>query len=82
MNEDQVKKIAQDEISNAQSKAGYGVSTVPFHTHNGVDAPQIAYGNVTSTPSNIPNSLGTTKGDMIVYTASATPVRIGVGTDN
>lgn len=51
MNEDQVRKIVQDEMQKAQ----YNVSNVPFHVHNQIDSPNIPAISVTdfvSLPSN------------------------------
>lgn len=38
MDENQVKKIVQDEIEKAAKKAQYGVTRVPVHTHNNIDS--------------------------------------------
>ena len=46
----------------------------------GITATQVGLGNVTN-DAQIAKSIGTTKGDVIAFSASATPVRIGVGTD-
>ena len=45
--------------------------------HN-TTASQVGLGNVTN-DAQIPKSIGTTKGDIISFTASATPSRLGVG---
>ena len=46
----------------------------------GITATMVGLGNVTNT-AQIPLSTGTTKGDMLVFTASATIARLPVGTD-
>ncbi|MCX5715212.1 MAG: hypothetical protein NT033_10565, partial [Candidatus Omnitrophica bacterium] len=46
-----------------------------------LSAADIGLGNVSNEPQ-IPRSIGTTKGDMIVYTADSTPARLGVGSNN
>jgi hypothetical protein len=37
---------ANQVIENAANKAQYGVSKVPYHTHNGVDSPNVASLNI------------------------------------
>jgi hypothetical protein len=43
-----------------------------------LDSAAVGLGNV-SNAAQIPKALGTTKGDLIAFTASATPTRVGVG---
>ena len=45
-----------------------------------LSASDVSLGNVTNT-AQVPLSTGTTKGDLLAYTASATIARLGVGTD-
>jgi hypothetical protein len=44
-------------------------------------AAQVGLGNVTN-DAQIPKSLGTTKGDIVVYTNTATPVRLPIGVED
>lgn len=36
-----IRQIAQQEIQNAAGRSAYQVNNIPFHTHNGVDAPVV-----------------------------------------
>ena len=82
LDELEIRKIVQDEIQRNVTKEGYGVAVPPFHAHTGVDSPKIDYSNLGGTNPSIPKAIGTAKGDIIGFTASATPVRHAVGTDN
>jgi hypothetical protein len=50
MDDYDIRKIAQEEIEKALDKAQYGVKKVPFHVHNNIDAPPIAYINIINAP--------------------------------
>lgn len=47
MNEQDIRKIVQDEISRSSQKAMYSVTNVPIHSHNGSDSPNVPATNVT-----------------------------------
>jgi len=38
---EEATKIARKEIEDARQQAGYGVSLIPYHTHNGIDSPRL-----------------------------------------
>lgn len=46
MDEQDVRRIVQEEIKKSQQTAQYGVTRVPIHTHNGIDSPNIAAASV------------------------------------
>jgi hypothetical protein len=62
--------------THAQIDTHLGSTSNPHST----TASQVGLGNVTN-EAQIAKSIGTTKGDLIAFTASATPARLGVGTD-
>ena len=39
MDENQIRNLVQQEVQSMMSR--YGVAQVPFHTHNGIDSPQL-----------------------------------------
>lgn len=47
MNEQDIRNIVQDEIAKAAQKAQYGVTRVPVHIHNNIDAPNIPQYSIT-----------------------------------
>lgn len=46
MDEQQIRKIIREEIASAAQQAQYSVTRVPVHTHNNIDAPNIAPHNI------------------------------------
>ncbi len=46
MTEQDVRKIAQDEIRRANTTSRFGVTDNSFHTHNGVDSPKLNANNI------------------------------------
>lgn len=46
MNEEKIRALIQDEIDNNSAQNQFAVSQVPFHTHNGADAPLISFSNL------------------------------------
>ncbi len=47
MNEQEIRKIIQEEIKKAAQTAQYGVTRVPVHTHNNIDSPNLPPHSVT-----------------------------------
>lgn len=46
MDNDKIKKMVQDEVRRQMSSSRFGMQNVPFHTHNGIDSPNIKADNV------------------------------------
>ena len=45
---DQIKQHVQDTLDERESKNAYGVSLIPFHTHNGTDATKVGFSDLNS----------------------------------
>jgi hypothetical protein len=47
-NADQIKQHVQDALDERESKNAFGVSLIPFHTHNGTDATKVGFSDLNS----------------------------------
>lgn len=62
MIQEEATRIARKEIDDARKQAGYGVSLIPFHTHNNLNSPlvdTIVVPLVTGAPTKTPPISGT-----------------------
>lgn len=50
MDDKRIRQIVQDEIKRSSNRDRFGYSTIPFHTHNGKDAPKILEDNLQQNP--------------------------------
>ena len=46
-NENQIRKIAQQVVTENDKGNQFGVSSTPFHIHNGIDSPRISQSDIT-----------------------------------
>lgn len=46
MNDQQLRQIIRQEIEASNSSSRFGLNTIPRHTHNGIDSPQISANDV------------------------------------
>lgn len=53
MNEQEIRKIVQNEIFNTSRQNQYDVSPVPIHTHNGTDSVQVSFESLVNASSYI-----------------------------
>lgn len=58
MEDSQITQLIRDEIVADKQQAQYGVSRVPVHIHNGLDAPKIAFIGLGDTPSTYLGNIG------------------------
>lgn len=47
---DEATRIAKDEINKARTQASYGVSLIPYHTHNQIDSAPVQFLSLSDTP--------------------------------
>jgi len=73
-------KGGANEVTAAQAKAAYTHSGVTSGNPHAVSKSDVGLGNVTN-EAQIAKSIGTAKGDLILFTASGTPVRLAVGSN-
>lgn len=45
---EQIQQTIQDALDQRESKNAYGVSLIPFHTHNGTDATKVGFSDLNS----------------------------------
>lgn len=77
MDEATIKKWIADAIEADKQKAQYGVSRVPFHTHNGIDSPKITMGGGISTVED--GATTVTNATILNFTNGATVTNAGNG---
>lgn len=58
MNEEDVKKIAEDTFDEKIRASQYGVTPVPVHTHTGVDSPQVPFLQLSTVPASYTGQAG------------------------
>lgn len=46
MNEQQIRQLIRQEMRNGQNSSRFGLNSVPFHTHDGVNSPKVKEDNV------------------------------------
>jgi hypothetical protein len=51
MDKNQLQQLIRDEIAADKQKSQYGVTRVPFHTHNNLDSPSIHFRDLSDVPS-------------------------------
>lgn len=72
MDQDQIISLIQDQLKQRDEDGAYGVTLIPYHTHNGVDSPLITTGVGSGTVTGI--SIASANGFAGTATSTATPV--------
>lgn len=73
MDENKVKELVQKILREEKIRSQYGVSKVPFHTHNNLDSPPIPFTSL----SGVPNSYGSNAGKSLIVNSTATGLIFG-----